>query len=336
MSGKDNMISFWRVVFTFLIVLFHIFAQYNVGSCWGISVEFFFIVSGWLLMAEVHKNKLEPYEYLWKRIKRLYPEYLPMFIINAICMFLLGNYSHGNFIWWIKGTGLREALMIHYWPWGEALDLANGATWYISIMLIAGLILYSLAKRCPKILMEIILPITIISFLTYTFREHRSFQYDEIIGIFHIRFFRGLTDMGIGMLLYELNGKIGEKLRKTAVYIAGFAALAFVSVVSKFWGQDNEYLYILLISLGVLISFNTPLFVIKPVTKLFDKISYSMFLHHNLFCFWLFPRFFKELTAGVLLTYLACVVLFSAVMHYFVIWIRSAISKRLANASVKS
>ncbi len=332
MSGKDNMISFWRVVFTFLIVLFHIFAQYGVGSCWGISVEFFFIVSGWLLMAEVRRNKLEPYEYLWKRIKRLYPEYLLMFIINAICMFFVGKYSHGDFIWWIKGTGLREALMIHYWPWDEALDLANGATWYISVMLVAGLLLYSLAKRCPKILMEIILPVIIISFLTYTFREYRSVQIDAIIGVFHVRFFRGFADMGIGMLLYELSGRIGERLKKTAVRVVGFTVLVFVAVVSKFWGQDNEYLYILLISIGVLISFNTPLFIVKPATKFLDKISYSVFLHHNLFCFWLFPRFFKELTVGVLIAYLVCTVIFSVAMHYFVGWLKSIISGRLEGA----
>ncbi len=326
MSDKSNMISFWRIVFLLQIMVIHICGQYNMDCNWVVTVDFFFVTGGWLMMKDVHKPDLSPYGYLWKRIKRLYPEYLPMFIINVVCLFFLGRYNHREFFWWLKGTGLREALLIQYWPWDEAIYLVNGATWYLSVMLVAGFLLFSLAKRCPKILYEIILPIVIISFYTYTYREYRSFTGDSVLGLFHIRFFRGFANMGIGMLLWEFNERFSKHLQGTFVRVAGFLILTFESLVSFFHGQENEYLYILLISVGILLSFNTPLPVFKGCFAFLGKISYSAYLHHNLFCFWLFPRLFKEMTVGVMALYICCVFLFSTFMYYLVQWLRSPVA----------
>ena len=83
---KDNMISFWRIVFTYGVVLFHLFNQYEHWTGWDIGVEFFFVVSGWLLAADLKKYNRTPYGYTLHRIKRLYPEYF--IVIDLVILFI--------------------------------------------------------------------------------------------------------------------------------------------------------------------------------------------------------------------------------------------------------
>ncbi|MBO4678783.1 MAG: acyltransferase [Lachnospiraceae bacterium] len=329
MQSRDNMISIWRIVFTYMIVCFHFFAVYGIANYWEIAVDFFFIVSGWLLATHAERNSSTAYEYTWKRIKRLYPEYLPAFVINVVCVFLWGGYTRGEFFWWLKDTGVKELLMIHYWPWDEGKYLANGTTWYLSILLIAGLILYSLYKRFPGALKEVILPIVIISYLTYTFRNYYDIMGDDIVGIFHMRFFRGFSEMGIGALLYSLNVRCSSYLKGTVSKVIGVLAMLFVVVASFFYGGINNYLYILVIGIGVIFSFNTGI-KRNAFISYWEKICYSVFLNHNLFYTWIFPRVFEHFSIVALLLYIVCVTLFSAVMYQLVAVVAPYFSKAAA------
>lgn len=83
-SAKNNMISVWRVIFSYAIVFVHFFNQYGHFTGWYIGVEFFFIVSGWLLSADLEKKNRNTYVYTWSRFKRLYPEYFWAFLVSAL------------------------------------------------------------------------------------------------------------------------------------------------------------------------------------------------------------------------------------------------------------
>ncbi len=328
MQSRNNMISIWRIVFTYMIVCFHFFSRYGIKTDWEIAVDFFFIVSGWLLAQSENKYKVSAYRYTWNRIKRLYPEYLPAFLINVLCVFLLGQYSLKEFVWWIKGTGIRELLLIHYWPWNEGHILANAVTWYLSVMLVAGLILYSLYNKYPNLLKEIILPIVIISFLTYTFRKYYDFMGDDIVGVFHMRFFRGFTDMGIGLLLYELSEHCSRYIKRKIFAIIGLITMSFVIVASYFSGGTNNYLYLLMISGGVFLSFNSSIKA-NSLLRYWEKTCYSIFLNHNLFYSWIFPRAFKTYSIWALIIYIVCVTFFSCVIYQLVTLLYSIMCKNV-------
>ena len=87
---KNNSITFWRLAFTVLVALFHFLRLYDLNTGWYISVEFFFITSGFLLINTCDKKRNKagisdsPWIYTKKRIARLYPMYLFCFILNFV------------------------------------------------------------------------------------------------------------------------------------------------------------------------------------------------------------------------------------------------------------
>ena len=271
---QNNMISFWRVIFTYVIMLLHLFNQYGHSTGWYIGVEFFFVVSGWLLAKDVDTKDRSPYMYTWHRLKRLYPEYIAAFIPAAACFIYSRNYNIKEAINWIGTKGLREILMIHYWSWFDNSLMANVATWYISVMLLAGLLLYCCLKQFPKLTKELLIPIVAVSFITYSYRMVGNMSGDDVCGMFyHVRFFRGLSEMGIGCLIYEYSLHYSEYLKSTCIKLLGILSMIFTIVASYFYKGEYDYLYLLLISIGVLVSFNTPLLFGKKVFAYFDKIS---------------------------------------------------------------
>lgn len=326
---QNNMISFWRIIFTYSIILLHIFNQYSFTTGWAIGVEFFFVVSGWLLANDVDTKAREPYAYTLYRLKRLYPEYIPAFILSAFCFIYFNQYNAKEAVNWIATNGLREILMIHYWPWEESYLIANDVTWYISVIILAGLLLYSCLKRIPKFTKEVLLPIIIVTFLTYSYRTSGSLTGDVIDGMFyHHRFICGLAEMGIGCLLYELNTIIAPYLRSTFVRIIGFLILTIEVVISFFWWGKYDYLFLFLISIGVLISFNMPLLKCKRVITFFDKISYSLFLNHYVFRRYFIPHFYASLTFEAIIIYIIGVTIYSIAIHFVVVYWFTPMIKR--------
>ena len=81
----ENSIYIWRIVFTVLIMVMHfnnvyskIYENPHITGGWYIAVEFFFIVSGYLLMVRAEANGKEEsaLRYTARRFMKLYPEYL--------------------------------------------------------------------------------------------------------------------------------------------------------------------------------------------------------------------------------------------------------------------
>lgn len=315
-ANKNNMISFWRVIFTYLIILLHLFNHYFHITGWTIGVEFFFVVSGWLLAADLKHKDRTPYGYTWHRIKRLYPEYFLSFLVSGICFLIFNGYSAKASFFWFETAGFKELLMIHFWPWQET-QIANVVTWYVSVLVFAGLLLYSLCKRLPHITREVIIPLALIIGLTYSFRKTGSLVTDYFGDfIYSQKFMRGFMEMGIGILLFDFNEKYSQYLKSRLVQVIGFLMLLFTAISSYFYAGTIEYFHLLLISVGVAIAFNTQLPFESKILAFLDKISYSVFLNHVIFRAYIMPMFFDSLSAKVIVIYIVVVTAFSIVMYY--------------------
>ena len=83
---KNNLIELYRFIFILCICIGHFFANYN--NILGIkinffergylSVEFFFILSGFLFALKIDKNhNINIYDFIVSKIKRFYPIYVP-------------------------------------------------------------------------------------------------------------------------------------------------------------------------------------------------------------------------------------------------------------------
>ena len=206
-------------------------------------------------------------------------------------------------------------LCIHFWPWQDS-PLANGVTWYVSVLLLAGLFLYSLCKRFPDVSKELIIPLSIVIGLTYSYRNYSSLTSDFYEGFYHHRFVRGFLEMGIGILLHDFSEKYGTYLKNSFLQVMAFILLTFTIVASYTWGGKMEYLYLLFISIGVAISFNTKLIVNSSVLAYLDKISYSLFLNHIIFRSYIMPKYFETLSVKMIMIYIIIVTVFAICMFY--------------------
>ena len=60
---KNNSIPFWRIIFTYMIVMFHFdttfpwMRELGLVTGWYLAVEFFFLVSGYLIYAKMDDYK---------------------------------------------------------------------------------------------------------------------------------------------------------------------------------------------------------------------------------------------------------------------------------------
>lgn len=313
-SGKTNMISFWRVVFTVTIAIHHLCNTYSIPTYWMIGVEFFFIVSGWLLADKADKEEYSAFDYTIYRVKRLFPYYITAFIICAICMRFSINWnvsnqwSINNLRKWFIEYGFKEMIMIHYWPWGgEYWNIANIPTWYISVMLFCGMILFSLYKYNKTILCQVIIPISIMLFYCISYKLFHNFTEDEyIFDVISLKMLRGFTEMGIGILLHELHKKtIIKNIRFKS--LIGFVTLAAVVILSYTYGEQYNYVYVLLISVGVFCSFDIEIGKGTKIISFLSSYTYLMYLNHNAIRLYLMPAFFSKINIWIMYIYLVLV-----------------------------
>lgn len=146
-------IEFLRFVFAVLVVLSHsviLLAEgMKVFIHGALAVEFFFMLSGYLMMASLQKNAARPAEvhhFIFRKIKAFWPEML-VAVMLAIGVYRYCGAPAVEVVKQSYNTFLSSLLLLKMtgitpdkWDW-------NGPTWYLSSMVIGMCITYPLLKR---------------------------------------------------------------------------------------------------------------------------------------------------------------------------------------------
>ena len=79
MSRKSYSIEFWRILFTYLVILLHF--RGSIFRCCYLGVEFFFVLSGFFLMRHCMNDSEKSAtrattKYIALRFKQLYPAFI--------------------------------------------------------------------------------------------------------------------------------------------------------------------------------------------------------------------------------------------------------------------
>lgn len=158
---KNYTIEAWRIFYTYCVVFAHTWLCSNLNQgpyvfcSAGWAVEFFFILSGFLLMCHCtgtdHTQCLK--ESVWYTGKR-FLRFAPMYYLT-LCLIL----GYRMYLYVTSGMSKQEILQYLHGMWPEWFMLngvyyydnqANISSWYISALLLSGLVVYFLASICLK------------------------------------------------------------------------------------------------------------------------------------------------------------------------------------------
>lgn len=277
-----------RFAFTSCILLFHI-----AGRLWGrkkvllklssfnimffrngaIGVEFFFIVSGYLLAYKIYKkNQRDPKcgitdiitetgKELKNRAMKIWVCYLPACIMTFITAIILGeSITKEEFISRIPSLFYLQEFCI------ESIDLTEhfyiGPAWYISSMFIATVVLYPVLRKFYNSYSRSIGPLIGIILITYI-----AIKTGNLAGNPKYLFFttkhniRAFAELSIGAFCYETGRRMGEKEMPTTVQVLLSAMAAIFYGVAMFYACTNinrtySALVCVLIAVAVTISFS--------------------------------------------------------------------------------
>lgn len=287
---KNYTIEFFRLIFTIIICIYHIQSilskEYIPGAY--IGVEFFFILSGFYLYKSAEKNKKDTsIDYTLKRIKRI----LPYYIFSMVTLYgvdiltkLQNNQLDKVATLFIP---LSEIFMIQ--NIGFFRGALNSPTWYISVLVIGGHIIYDIIKRKKDLFIKLIGPIIII----YSYGVLRwNSSYIENWGInygLYVPLLRGMADMTIGCLIAFFTGEYKQQIsqfidnhRITYVF---FEIWTYVGIAYLIFNKTEYDIYCLILFSILIImannekSISTKLFNNK-IFKRSGELTLTIYLSH--------------------------------------------------------
>lgn len=323
---KNNNIQFWRIVFTYLIVLYHLNNQYGITTGWYIAVEFFFIVSGYLLASKFERlrennNKCSAVKYTFDKYKRFMPHHIFSFLVAfcANCYFykygiveaIVDLIKHWQEILLIQTVGITHGASWAY----------NSPSWYLSALLIVGLILWELLNLNKKVFIRYLAPISVIGVYVYLLifygnvSEHREIKYV----IWSLALLRGWASMTLGVLSYYISKKI--KAKNIILTVISCCCFIFVIVMSAFYDRSYfDFIYAFILASGVAVAFadnNSYKVFNNLIVEKLAPITLAIYLNHKIFRSVIYLMF-PSLTWYVYLIFILFVTVYSIITYYLI------------------
>lgn len=334
LKNDRNNCNMWRVIATLMIAVLHTGIRWNNNTIgWYIMVDFFFMLSGFLLIKGVYDGRYDysVWHYTKKRIVRLYPNVIFSFFVLFIYSAFNG-YSIGGVVSQLYGH-LCEILPFLYTFRQAAVytQPMNYTAWYVDALLIDSMVVFYMLKNHRKCFIEIgMITIAFIG-LAYINHTHNNFyEGGNVWGCINISYIRGLADMCLGCIAYVIVNKVRGRLTKTAYVFARiieYFGFCFVIAASFFMGYttiDFSYVLIIFVSLICMNLYESnTVSDLRPI-RFLSRISYSVYLN-QLFVIVALPRILHVDSvadnAVTMILYLCILIAYSAITDWIVNYI---------------
>jgi len=284
-------VEFLRFIFALGILFFHIHKRFaeNGNVSIGIDgiyffnhgyigVEFFFLVSGYLLAAAAYAKRNESTMFIgtetalvmWKKIKKVFPYHL-----FAIILTIIVN------AYYVKHT-MKERWLYVVDSWASIFFLqvfgfdsswVNKLTWYLDVWLMVTFIFWFFLRKYYETFAKIACPLMALFLLGYmAYKFDGLADIDDWTGHFYKCFLRGYAEMALGCSIYSIT----RAVNKIDFTKAGKKILAFLEVFCYFLafhyavtGVDSKYSFptVFAMAVGLVLTFSD----INPCHRIFDN-----------------------------------------------------------------
>ena len=274
-------IEFFRILFTFVIVIHHA-SSFPGGETLlrhgYLCVEFFFILSGFFLYRSFRAEKEHStFSFLKKRLRRLYPEYL---FAALVCILILGILNREfdlskavNELLMLQNTGIFH------------LGGYNFPCWYISCMMVSGLLIYSFLSVREKEFLKIAAPLLAIGTFTFLMGSGSGIETWGYRGPVSFPLLRGLNDMSVGVLLSALvmdHLRLSERVSLLLEIVS--VILIFLGLFTDFSGEMVTVSAFIVLIMSLTAGEN-PLSRAMSGNRLIAAVSnysYTLYLNHGI------------------------------------------------------
>lgn len=301
-SVRNGKIELLRFVFCIVILLFH-GQKYLIGETslpedirlaffrqGAIGVEFFFLVSGYLMAKTIYKTRVADQEngtneqtlsrttlgFLKRKYLSILPQHLAAFVIVFAAYVIGRGFTLKE--WILKAINSVPNLLLIEMS-GTSFTNPNHIEWYISAMLIAMAIIYPLCYKYYYTFTRCAAPLAALFIVGYLMYETNYLSGVSVwMGFAYKGFLRSLAEIALGTTAFEIarcmskiNFSRAKRIAFTVVELACISGVLLFCVTTF----PSRYEVYALIALFV------------AVTLAFSGVTYGNGLFNNKFCYFL-------------------------------------------------
>lgn len=318
-TGRNGEIELLRFVFAIIILLFHYNATRSnkvfLGVHGNIGVEFFFLVSGFLMaktfsdrVADTNVNLANiAWAEVFKRIKKIFPYHILAMVLYII---------HDFYYYW-DAPGTLAKLLVRFIPdmfflhcFGFLPLSRMGDEWYLSIYLIAVLILVPVILKYRDFFSKVIAPIIAFFMIGYIYTCGSKLSGVEIwCGPFLKSSLRGFAEIMLGIFCYEMSQYIRNtaKINKWTIpprFVKAVEIVSFTLVIIysnlKLISDEYEIFALLFLMVGITFTFAEVLPIrflyTSRLVHFLGQLSLPLYLVHSPIIKWVNELFSESLS----------------------------------------
>lgn len=330
-AKRNGTIDFFKFVFAVLVALFHMSQLFNTENriffeSGRIAVEFFFIVSGYLLVEKAEKSShsrdifSENVRMLKGKALRIFP-YVFIAVITGIIFYMIRNPSPstGEFIYSLTEIYAMESLGFHGF-------YVTGVIWYLTVLFVVSFLVYPLLLRKKEVFTKYIGPLSAIIILgNIAYASGNLKEPGAWWGITTKGMLRGYADMALGCTAYEIAAYFNRD-HSVSRSVAGILEIAGYVVTIGFAvfhpeSDHHDFMIIPLILLSVSLSFSNKSILAQvfnhPVFNRLGLFSMSIYLNH-VYVVMLFRRgAFSEVSVAGRVALCSCIIAAVSLLNYY-------------------
>ena len=280
-KNKAVSIEGLRFVFMIVIAIWH-FGRINPFTHGYIAVDFYFLLSGYLLYGSYVRHKYDALKYTVEKLKRFYPEYIFVFIIAFLMKLKLLLRDSDALTVFLNA--ISEGLLIN--SVGIFSGGVNQPAWYLSVLLVGGGLLYAILHGNKKVAISIIFPLFVLLAYTYLIGINGSTEHFATKGALSQCLLRGMAGMALGVLLAAFKARYSDTLAKKNVLLDIVCLLAVLIVCIVLFSVKHYDRFALLAFSVLIISCFVPTTFINRILSsgIWAKlggITFEMLLVHS-------------------------------------------------------